>query len=820
MPPCRYLAGWAVGCALLSAGCQHSPPPETEQTSPLRLIDLFQPQSLETVDDPISEGNADPVSDPRRSSVSWRLAEGEVKGWQAAVGIASFTVEQGLKGRSESEFPLLQGTFDGELDELDLVHSVEVRLRASAGTGFGLQMLERAPDDLRRLTRPIFPWPFEAALIADGESHLYTLKPQGMRPVRASQARHLFLRPTDVAEADFTVESIRVILRQEHLASIASGIGWHGMESIYRETLVSREGEVLRFPLRLPQAPRLDVALASLDAEPATFSVAVEHGGEVTEVLAETPAQAHRWQVTQADLTPFAGQEVDLLLRLTASDERRGARRLGFWGTPVVRGGSGGAATPAAGAPAAGTPAAGAAKPRGVIVLLADTLRRDHLSFYGYGRDTAPVLASLVEEGTLVEDAIAQATWTKASVPSIFTSMYPSTHGVEHFTDRLPASAETMAEVFRQAGYATLGLSSITFTGKFTNLHQGYEEFHESSSLPSGHNSKNARYYVDRLMTWLDEHRDVPFFVFLHVADPHSPYEPYAPYDTLWSEEGDRDAYLAQQSASREFIENPLMRAFGMPKRQELVGAGLDPEAYVDFEIDAYDGSIRGMDAEIGRLVDHLRQLGLDDEVVLAFVSDHGTEFLDHGYHFHGHSVFGELNRVPMFFWGPGFVPPGRRIPGRVQTIDLMPTVLDLAGLERPSAVQGQSLVPWMLAATGETPDRLRVRPAFTEKAQHLSGASPQDAASMSFAMLAGDWKLVHHVERPDERPEFQLFQPSTDPLDQRDVAADHPQVVQRLAAELAAWRQQATAQRLSDDGLTEGLSGEEMERLRSLGYL
>lgn len=805
-----FLACTSMLAGVLLGSCQQ---PEPMSTRAVRLVDLFAAAPSPAV----------LTAETTTRGVSWSAEDGDNGVWQPAVGIDAFSSETGLTGRASTEFPILHGVFEEPSDAQDLVHAVEIRMRASAGSRMAIQMMAEAPESWQRITAQLFPWPFEAPLIADGESHLYTLLPDGMSAVEASQVKHLLLRPTDAVGADFNVESVRVILRQEHLASIPSGVGWHGMANIYRETLVSREGETLSFATRLPDHPRFDVALASTDAEPPLFRVTVEHQGNVTEVLAERPSEPHRWHPLTVDLSSFAGQQVDLHLELGDGNADRTADsappRLGFWGTPVVHSRRVDDENPASQAATLadgvkGTP------PRGVIVLLVDTLRRDHLGFYGYDRDTAPALAALAAEGTLAEDAISQATWTKASVPSIFTSLYPSTHGVEHFTDLLPASAETLAEQFRQAGYATLGLSSITFTGKFTHLHQGYEEFHESSSLPEGLKSKGARHYVDRLLPWLEQHRDVPFFVFLHVADPHSPYEPYAPYDTLWGEPQDRDTYLAQQNASRQHIANPLMRAFGMPNHDELVEAGIDPTTYVGYEHDAYDGSIRGMDDEIGRLVEHIRQLGLEDEIVLAMVSDHGTEFLDHGHHFHGHSVFAELNRVPMFFWGPGHVPAGRRIPVRVQTLDLMPTVLELAGLEVPAEAQGQSLVPWMETTEGQTPEGFRVRPAITEKALHLGTASPQNAASMSVAILVDDWKLVHHIERPDDRPEYQLFKPSQDPLDATDLAADHPEVVTRLAAQLAGWREQALAQRLDDENLAQSMSAEELERLRSLGYV
>ena len=182
--------------------------------------------------------------------------------------------------------------------------------------------------------------------------------------------------------------------------------------------------------------------------------------------------------------------------------------------------------------------------PQGVILIVADKLRRDHLNPWGYDRDTSPALAKLASEGALFRDNITQATWTKVSVTSILTSLYPASHRVSDVADRLPAAAQTLAEVYRDAGYATVSYSSVTFSGKLTNLHQGFEELHERGSLDLGdYGTKKSREYVDRLSEWLDSHRDEPFFVFLHVFDPHSPFEPRRPYNTVWSDPAEREGF-------------------------------------------------------------------------------------------------------------------------------------------------------------------------------------------------------------------------------------------------------------------------------------
>jgi arylsulfatase A-like enzyme len=357
-----------------------------------------------------------------------------------------------------------------------------------------------------------------------------------------------------------------------------------------------------------------------------------------------------------------------------------------------------------------------------------------------------------------------------------------------------------------------------------TNLHQGYETFREPGNLGEQRDddipAKAARHYVDDLLGWVETRRDVPFFAFLHVEDPHSPYFAPPPHDTRWGAPGDPARYRDLQNQVRPNIDHPLMRQFGMPETADLTETGIDPDEYVALELDAYDGLIRSLDAEIGRLVERLEQLGLRDRVLLAFVSDHGTEFLEHGRHFHGHSVYGELNRVPMFFWGPGFVPAGVRVPGVVQNLDFMPTVLEVAGLEVPEAAQGHSLVPWFTARSEAeaTAAGWPRRPAVTEKA-FLQFREKDGYASA--AIISDGWKLIVNYEPPAGVPKLELYSYDEDPLDTHDVAEAHPDEVERLSRLLKSWKMTAEADTLpSDATLGEGVSAEELERLRALGYI
>jgi arylsulfatase A-like enzyme len=811
MRPTRQLEAILPLC--LAAGCTARP---QQGPATVRLADVYKPAAVE----------GRPATLPPRARTEWRFDGpgfgklAATRGWEAGPGVAGLAVRDGLLvGRSTSDFPMLHLERTSGLEDRDNLHAVEVRARASVAgrlslTGRAAEKIDLAEVQKRALDSP---WRMSTPVVA-GEMRTYTLETRALPgAITAADTRHILVRPIDAKGASFEIESVRLIFRKEHLAAVPSGLGWQGLSEVYRETLVGRSPEVVRLEVTLPAHPWLDLAVGTVEDEPVTFRVAVQDGGAEKPLLERTVTTPHRWEPATVDLTAFAGRKVTLGLALEA--ERPGV--LGFWGAPAVR--SHGAD------PARADSGPGAGPPQGVILVWVDTLRRDHLGVYGYGRTTSPTIDRLAREGTLFRDCVGQATWTKVATPALMTSLYPASHGVRDFSDRLPGSAVTIAEVYRDAGYATLSMSSILFTGKFTNLHRGFEEVHEDTSLPDRESSKTARIYVDRLLPWLEAHRDGPFFVFLHVADPHDPYRPYPPYDTLWADPAKREEHERQNKEVRKFVSAPLLKAFGMPTRGELEKAGFDADAYVSHDRDWYDGSIRAMDAEVGRLVERLRALGLDHKTLLVFTGDHGEEFLEHGRTFHGQSVYGELDTLPLILWGPGHVAPGVVVDRTVETIDIMPTLLEISRLKVPAQAQGRSFLSLLASGGRGEPGNARAdasvwadRPAITEKAvttEPMGAPPPQDTESTS--IVAGSWKLIHNTKRPEGKPEFELYDHTKDLLDRSDVAIAHPDVVQDLAKRLESWRKMAAAARLKPDAETaKTLSKEELERLRSLGYI
>lgn len=769
----------------------------SEEVAAVRLVDVF---SEATID------GAAASSAPSEPTL-WDF-DGAGTDWRAGPGVTGLEIRDGrLVGRSSTDTPILHVERTEGLEDPDTLHAVEVRLRASKGANLSVRFVDSEEIDFESVLRGARAgfWPLSSPILPSEELQTYTIRAGTSFP--SSAIRHVVLRPTDEAGADLEIDSVRLVFRKEYLASIPSGVSWQGLSEIYRETIVTRSSETARFDLTLPERPWLDLAVGTVTESPVTFRVTASVSGEETVLGEHTVTEAHEWQMAPIDLAELAGEEVTLSLALDSED----GSALGFWGAPAVRN-----------LGFVPSEAAEADPPQGVILILCDSLRRDHLDVYGYDRETAPNIRQMAAEGALFLDNQSQADFTKVSVPSNLSSLYPSTHGIEDIHDRLPSSATTLAEVYREAGYATWSSAANGFTGRMSNLHQGVEVLHEVGSveLPEGLGaSKNAKTFTDRLLPWLELHRDTPFFVFLHVLDPHPPFETYAPYDTHFADPAWREEMYAEMDEVRPFIESGIWRRLAMAKDHELDEAGIDKERFVSREIDWYDGSIRAMDVEVGRVFDKLRELSLEESTVVAFISDHGEEFLDHGMHFNSNNIYGEMTNVPLVLWGPGRVPAGKVLDETVQSIDLAPTLIDLSGLSIPETMQGQSLVPLLEAEGSDRPEGWRRRPAVSERTRPEAWRDPETANAV--AIVWDGWKLIRNFERPEGYPEYELFDHENDPLNHFDLAADHPEKVEELKTLLESWQAWIETQDLPTDAeLTEGISSEELEQLRSLGYV
>lgn len=394
-----------------------------------------------------------------------------------------------------------------------------------------------------------------------------------------------------------------------------------------------------------------------------------------------------------------------------------------------------------------------------VLLVTIDTLRADHVGCYGSTRAATPVLDALAARGVRFATGIAPTPLTAPSHASILTGLTPLRHGVrDNGGFALPEGVGTLAEALRAAGYRTAAFVSGFPLDRRYGLGRGFELYDDR--LPRGTDARRAAYVerpadqtTDALLRWLesDEHPPhaaaAPRFAWVHYFDPHAPYE--APADF-----------------ARRFADSP------------------------------YDGEIAFVDAQLGRVLERLGARGRLAATLVLATADHGESLGEHGEPTHGIFVYDATQRVPWIVAGPG-VPAGRVAATVARSIDVAPTLLDLAGLSVPAAMEGRSLRG---ATRGEVlPDA----PAYVESLfAHLQ---------LGFAPLHGwrtaEWKLI-------DAPRPELYDLKDDPGETRDLHATRTEVAGRLAPELrSALLARPPVARAAGQG-------DAAERLRALGYL
>jgi arylsulfatase A-like enzyme len=318
----------------------------------------------------------------------------------------------------------------------------------------------------------------------------------------------------------------------------------------------------------------------------------------------------------------------------------------------------------------------GPAQPPNVLLVSIDTLRADHLSSYGYERNTTPHLDALAARGLLFEAAHSTSSWTLPAHASLLTGRYPSFHGLEDEGAVLPEGLPTLAERFRELGYATFAVVAHVYVGREFGLDRGFDSF-DDSLLEGGTRNPRAAEVVDRVLAHVDADGDRPFFAFVHLFDPHWDYAPPPPWDARFTDPG----YAGPVDGTLRSLS-----PWSGPDRAM-------PAADLAHLLALYDGEVAYADAEIGRLLAALEERGALERTVVAVTADHGEEFEEHGRLGHGHSLYGEVLRVPLILAGHPRLPAGERRREPVSLVDVAATLLDLAGGAAPAGAQGKSLL-------------------------------------------------------------------------------------------------------------------------------
>ncbi len=429
-------------------------------------------------------------------------------------------------------------------------------------------------------------------------------------------------------------------------------------------------------------------------------------------------------------------------------------------------------------------------RPRNLLFVVFDTTRADHIGCYGYSRRTSPTVDALAARGLKLENAYASSSLTPVSAGSFLTGTMPYRHGVRSLfvvgEERLSAEVPSLFEELREAGHATAAFVSAKPMGAHYGLDRGFdlyeddmdavrerlglEQFADAPQRPGEMTAELA-------VAWLEERGDEPFAALVHFFDAH---------DTSFV-------------PPRRFLERTL--SFSLPE-----GLGrfwpVSPLQTEQQLLELYDAEILFQDRQLRKLLAALDGQGVLEDTLVVFLADHGESFGEHGYHTHGW-LSEEQIRVPLVLAGPG-IEPGSLLGSRVRTVDLVPTLCELFGLDVPAGLDGASFLD---LARGGAEDY--EREVYAEV--HHAPRDPRQREGAMFTVVDGPWKYVH---RPESRA-HELYHLEQDPGEATNRFGDEPRIAARLLARLID-RGALAGAGVSIDGLTP----EQVRELQALGYL
>ncbi len=426
-----------------------------------------------------------------------------------------------------------------------------------------------------------------------------------------------------------------------------------------------------------------------------------------------------------------------------------------------------------------------------ILFVLIDTLRADRLGPYGHRGGLMRFAEELAREGVTFEHCVSAAPWTLPSIASIFTGYYPSVHKTtkyvspdakrvenrrdeQGFVSVLPdEDFVTLAEALRDVGYQTLGVSANRFVSRKFGFAQGFDQFYDDFEGDTVSGSLVNAAVFDQLAS-ADPAR--PIFLYVHYMDVHGPYNAEPRFmDRLMEDVEKRADKRPLKAAEIEqmfpYLRPPPPGATDPTRHERLKG-------YRDYWEARYDAGVAAMDFQLGELRAFLQSRGMWDDAYVVFVADHGESLCEHGMWDHGHTLYEPEIHVPLILRWREKLPPARRVPGVVRTIDLLPTLLEQVRAPVSGSTQGASLVSRAVGAS-----QAAVVPALSES---LKGRPTR----FQQTVVEGPWKLVRRVQvvrgennRPVATGEHEVFlyDLSSRGGEDVDLAARHPDRVRSM---------------------------------------
>ncbi|MHC4064561.1 MAG: sulfatase, partial [Planctomycetota bacterium] len=600
------------------------------------------------------------------------------------------------------------------------------------------------------------------------------------------------------------IRSIR-FLRREHSFPEPVGLRRVSLDREARSALYMHVPAEVKFPpIVLPTRARLQLGLGlvaatagdkapdgragATEVDTAThFDVSFEYEGRRTTILSRSLQEADGWADATVSLEAWAGKTVSPILKAS----RDGPADVACWGNPVVY--------------------ETVENPPCVIIYLIDALAAKHIDLYGYRRKTMPRLTALAGRGVWFSNAWANSPRTVESVPDLMLSLTTERHEVYHPSAAAPSELVTLPEALRAAGFATASFCTNVNAGPRQNMDQGFDHFFDRIAYWwTGEADRTVP--LDAVMGWLATHRDRPTFLYIHTAEPHAPYTPPPGYAGRFDPDYDGQ------------IDGTYDKQHGFRKSKTLRD--------VQHVVALYNEEIFYADARLGAFLDALADQAHLASTNIFVTADHGEAFGEHGAWEHGNHLYGELLRIPLVTTGPLVTARGRQdVP--VQLYDLMPTILAMFDLPTPYPLAGRSLLPLLVRPSSgiaaPASDRAATGPGSRLAEQRTIFASNhgyRNRALFQHAVREGRrWKLMcRHQKKqtPDGSAEtkFLLYDLASDPHEQADVIDAHHDVARRLIGRLLQWQgQQAPFEAGGNRGQVH-LDAEQLEELRSLGYI
>ncbi|MBW1854183.1 MAG: sulfatase-like hydrolase/transferase [Deltaproteobacteria bacterium] len=425
--------------------------------------------------------------------------------------------------------------------------------------------------------------------------------------------------------------------------------------------------------------------------------------------------------------------------------------------------------------------------PHSIILISLDTLRADHLGIYGYHRDTSPNIDSFAKESVVFENALVQSPWTLPSHMSIMTSLYPSFHGVHGISNFLADEHVTMAELLQDGRYQTAAFTDGGFLRGEFGFYQGFGIYNDQGG--------GIAQIIPKVKKWLDENKSTPFFLFIQAYDIHSPYNSPPPYNSIFHD----FTYTGRLVPSN----NNLLKA---ANKNKLKTNNEDLRHFIAF----YDGGIRYTDEKIGEFLNYLKDSGLKDQSLIAITSDHGEEFKEHNSFLHWQLYYRPNLHVPLIIRIPNYPKKEIRVSKLVRSIDILPTILDIAELPFYPKAQGRSLLP--LIKRHKNRLNLSLWQIFHLFAKDSSVSFAETANTDQRSIITDGYQMIYN----SELSLMQLFNLKADPLAKINIAEDNDEITKRLLSqwnELYNTKQNYISSEINLDQHTR-------EQLEALGYI